>query len=324
MFNRIMLPLDGSPFSEQALPFAMAIARHTGATLHLVSVHNAIRPEAVRPAPAVFETGFDSLIVARERTYLEALARTLEADQGLHTVTTLLQGGVAPLLATYAHESDIELVVMSTHGHGGIRRAWIGSVADRLLRRLHMPMLVVRPRSSTTPVPDFHAFANVLVALDGSATLEAAIDALAAMPRAPEATCTLLRIAFPPVPMLSAYVPDAMVDAAGELDRSMNEASDYLDGMARRAALVWPHVNRCVIGANRPAETIMQQAQEQNADLIVVGTHGRGPVRRAVIGSVADKVIRAAEAPVLVLPARALAWDRALAGDDLDVLADEI
>jgi len=315
MYNRILVPVDRSAFAENALVHAVAVAKRSGGAIHLVMVHTSVRPEAVRPAPVVFETGFDSLLVREEEEYLEALARSLSADHGVNVNTMLLEGAVSNAISRHTREAGIDLVVMSTHGHGGLKRAWLGSNADRLLRRLRVPMLLVRPLDSITPVAAVESYRNVLIALDGSSIAEAALGAVAGLPFAEDATCTLLRIAVAPMLPTSPYVPDAARENRELTEERNEEAARYLEAIAPRAAEHWPVIDRHVVSAYRPAEAILEHADRLRADLIVIGTHGRARVARAVLGSVADKVIRGADVPVFVYPGRALAWERALANE---------
>jgi nucleotide-binding universal stress UspA family protein len=306
VYNRILVPLDRSPFAENALPHAIAIAHQSSGTIHLVTVHSVSWPEAGKPATIGVDAGFDSILVREEQEYLEALARSIGADHGVAATDALLDGPVASAVARHSRDADIDLVVMSTHGHGGFRRTWLGSTADRLLRKLRVPILLVRPLDSVTPVGPQRAFHHALVALDGSDPAERALEAAAGLPFAPNARCTLLRIAPMPVMPGSSFVPDTARANREELDERTRKAAEYLQSMADVAGRHWDVVDQHVVASYRTAESILTEADESGADLIVVGTHGRTHLGRAVLGSVADKVVRGATVPVLVFPARAI------------------
>jgi nucleotide-binding universal stress UspA family protein len=315
VFTRILVPLDRSAFSEHALPLAVAVAKRSAGTIHLVHVHDAIRPQAVRPAMFAFETALDARIVSEERDYLESVARRLGLEHGVSVTTTVVHGSPASEIAHYVRRVDCDLVVMTTHGRGGFHRAWLGSNTDKLLRRLRVPMLLVRPPAAPVAPRSVTGFGNVLIAMDGSRVAEAALDSAAGLPLAEGARCTLLRIVTAPILTTdSTYVSEDYFDV-DLLDANLREGADYLDREARRAADHWPVIERDVIAVFSPAEAILERAAETNADLIVIGTHARGPVARTLLGSVADKVIRGANVPVFVFPARALAWDRVLSGE---------
>jgi nucleotide-binding universal stress UspA family protein len=306
VYNRILVPVDRSAFAENALPRAVAIARRSGGTIHLVTVHAAFWPEATRPASIGVDAGFDAVLVREEQEYVEALARSVGADHGVATMSALLDGPVASAIARYSRENGIDLIVMSTHGHGGFRRTWLGSTADRLLRRLRVPVLLIRPVDSVTPVRAHGEFHDVLVALDGDTAAERALEAAAELPFAEGARCTLLRVAQVPILPGSSYIPDTARDNRAQLEERTREAGEYLAEIAVEASRSWDVVHQHVIAAHRTADTILDEADGTGADLIVVGTHARGHLGRAVLGSVADKVIRGATVPVLVFPARAV------------------
>jgi len=249
------------------------------------------------------------MLVREEQEYLEALARSLGANYDVTATSELLEGPVCDAIARYVREVDIDLVVMSTHGHGGLRRAWLGSNADRLLRKLRVPMLLIRPIDSITPVDPIDNFKRVLIAFDGSAVAEAAMDAAAELPFADGAHCTLMRVAIAPL-LGSAYLPDAARDNQQALEEKTEAAERYLETIAPQAAGHWPIVDRHVVASYRTAESILDHADRVHADLIVIGTHGRTRLGRAVLGGVADKVIRGADLPIFVYPARALSRNR--------------
>jgi nucleotide-binding universal stress UspA family protein len=306
VYNRILVPVDRSAFAENALPWAVAIARQSGGTIHLVIVHTSLWPETARPASVSPGSGFDAVLVREEQEYIEALARSVGADHDVATTAALLDGPVAPAIARYCRENRIGLVVMSTHGHGGFKRAWLGSTADRLLRRLRVPVLLIRPADSIAPPSPQREFHDALVALDGDPAAEHALYAAVGLPFASAARCTLLRVAQVPIMPGSSFIPDTARDNREEMESRAAEAGEYLAVLAIEASHHWDVVHQHVVAAYRTADAILDEADSTGADLIVVGTHARGHLGRAVLGSVADKIIRGATVPVLVFPARAL------------------
>src|SRR5687767_6433867 len=132
MYRTIFVPLDGSDFSEHALPLACMLAHTSGAALHLVHVHTPVVYPSMRTAPLINET-LDDESRQRERSYLEAVQERLSSTSDVKTMRVLLDGPVIDALSDYAATNDIDLVVMTTHGRGGITRLWMGSVADSLV-----------------------------------------------------------------------------------------------------------------------------------------------------------------------------------------------
>ncbi len=155
MFTRILVPLDGSELAEKALPLAEGIARASGGTVHLLHVVSRL-PVLEASRASGFETAQTIEIsletarrqvqaqVERGREYLGRVAGRLEAS-GLTVATAVREGAADEQIVAYAREQHIELVVMSTHGYSGLRRFFVGSVTDRVVRSGEVPVLVVPP-----------------------------------------------------------------------------------------------------------------------------------------------------------------------------------
>lgn len=305
MFRNVLVPVDRSPFSEAAIQYGAAIARRNGGSLHLVMVHAISVPDALRAVTLPPEGTLDREIRRSEERYLDELAIRLAADTGIRPVTRLLDGPIAATLDAFARENEMDLIVMSTHGRSGIERAWLGSVADRLVRTLTIPLLLIRPER-TLAIGEATPFQRVLVGLDGSALAEDALRAAAAI-AAPGARCTAIRVAVPPQGPGSPYIPDAARANRAMLEATEQLANEYLAVLADRVRGDWGAFETRVVAAHQPARVLVDAAVELDADLIAIATHGRGPVMRALIGSVTDRVVRMAPVPVLVVPAHASA-----------------
>jgi nucleotide-binding universal stress UspA family protein len=142
------------------------------------------------------------------------------------------------------------------------------------------------------------------VGLDGSALAEDALRAAAALAR-PGARCTAVRVAVPPQGPGSPYIPDAARVNRDILVAMERSAAEYLGTISDRVRGQWGGFDTRVVSAYQPARVLVDTAVELDADLIAIATHGRGPVMRALIGSVTDRVVRLAPVPVLVVPAHA-------------------
>jgi nucleotide-binding universal stress UspA family protein len=291
MPRAILVPFDGSPCAEKAVPVAVAIARRHDATLHLVTVHEDFGLSLPTALPAVHQAW------ASEREHvLHVAAARLKRESGVNAKWALLHGRVAPTLANYVREKDIDLVVMATHGRGGVGRAWLGSTADALLRICQAPLLLIRPIAAATT----DAFTNVLVAVDSSPFAGDIVDAVA--PLCEPAACTLLHVVTPPASYPSHYIADARERERMDLQHCKAAGVNRLDAIADHArGRGLEPVAKLIVDEN-VATTILREAEQTGATLVAVGTHGRGRVLRAILGSVADKVIRGALVPVLVVP----------------------
>ena len=295
----LLVPLDGSPFSEQALPTALGIARRTSAGVTLVAVHEPpIPPFGAHGAP-VFDARFDNERRIELRRYLEATRERAQASlQGLPVEAFALEGDPTETIASFAATHVPSLVVLASHGMGGPSRSWLGSVTDRLVRWLPMPVLVVQLPETPGEEGERGTFRRVVVPLDGSTESEAAIGHAVAVAGDGATEFMLLRVVPPLHPLLGA------VATPGEVARDMSEqkaiAREYLEGATARANSPDLSLRTAIRVHLQPATAICEYATEIGADLIAMATHARGAMGRLLLGSVADKVVRTARVPVLL------------------------
>jgi nucleotide-binding universal stress UspA family protein len=295
MIRTLLVPLDGSRFAERALTVAVPLALQHSATIVLTTAF--ALPPLQHPVVGVLpgEAPAGSRVRDEIRAQLERVARRVATKYRVTTATQFREGPIVDELERGVRESDADLVVMASHGRSGASRLWLGSVTDALLRRASVPMLVTRtarPWALTTA--DEPIFPRVLVALDGSRHAERALaDALRLIG---DYTCHIVLASVhdaPPAPVSPAWAEEA----AHELRER------YLKPLAAKHAKPSLTFTARVVVDSDPARALLAMAKKENAFLISLATHGRTGVRRAVIGSVADKVIRGATVPVLVSPA---------------------
>jgi nucleotide-binding universal stress UspA family protein len=296
-YDNVLVPLDGSKFSERALGPAGAIAEATGATLHLVSVpevygiDTAWYAEAATPGSALAVPIEELMQEARESTrqYLEEQARALAA-QGIRVETHV--GGLEPaeaiLAASTAAEAD--LVVMATHGRGGVTRWAFGSVAEHVLHHGQVPLLLVRvAEERAEPV-----FRNILVALDGSDLAERVLNDVIPLAKALGTTVTLVNVTREPE---SVPLPPPLMRAYAE---RLDEMRAYLSRKVAELRAAGIDADGEELTHGSVAEALLEREAQGDVDLVAMTTHGRTGVRRATLGSVADRVVRNGEIPVLI------------------------
>ena len=153
MFDNILVPLDGSELSERALPLAQNLAEKFGSTIHLIHVitrENEYSAARGTESAAVAEMAMDTVRrlnedrLNRGRRYVGQVGSQLSgAGAKVESQYAVKEGDAAQNIVDYVKEHSISLVVMSTHGHGGIRRLLVGSVTDRVIRSFEVPVLVV-------------------------------------------------------------------------------------------------------------------------------------------------------------------------------------
>lgn len=296
MLEHVLVPLDGSRFAEFALSPALEIARRAEARLELLTVTD--------PAPIV-PGADDRPFWTEERAgrYLEELGTALRADWDGALQRSLRSGQPAAAIQARAREASADLVVLSSHGRGPFSRFWLGSVADALVRRVECPVLVVRPVEGHEPRPDdpFRA-ERILVPVDGSEVSRAVIEPAVELGALFGARLHLVTC-VPTLPVGSRVVhpylsrPSRLDDA--RLRDEIRERRERMEALARRLRARDVETEVSVVRGEGVADGILRAAQEWDADLVAMGTRGRGGLRRTMLGSVADKVIRAASPPVL-------------------------
>jgi nucleotide-binding universal stress UspA family protein len=307
MFRNILVPLDGSMFGEHALPIAVSIARRAGAQVHLVHVHVPVAP-VFGEYRAGTENTFDPALKRAGQVYLDKLVKRLA--NGVAVTPTLLEGtSIGAAIQEHAASVAADLIVMTTHGRGPLARAWLGSVADDLVRRTPLPLLLVRPQDSRPNVGAEIAIKHVLVPLDGSPFAEGVLAPVLDLGGLTRADYTLLRVLRP---ALAAGFYDVTYPGGGWLDAALLKEMEALDEKERRQATAYlqgiadhlrarsVQVQTQVTVDENPAVAILKEAKEHAADLIALETHGRAGLPRLVLGSVADKVLRGTSIPVLV------------------------
>lgn len=284
MFDHLLVPLDGSPEAASALPLARAVARAT----HGEIVLSRVVPE--RTDAATREE------LAQANSYLERIAHELEAD-GLAVRSIARAGNPEPAILAVARESGADLVVMATHGRTGIGRAVLGSVAEHVMTHTTIPMLLLRPGGKRVA-----AIQSILVPVDGSPGAALALKTAMALAQATKARLSLVDVAVPlPAWAYADYGPDGTVFLSGDWDEdTLAAAKAYLEGLAPRVRAAGIEVES-FSEVGQVGETVRGIAEKQDADLIVMSTHAYTGVARAVLGSVADELVRTARRPVLVL-----------------------
>lgn len=296
MKESILVPLDGSPFGEQALPYAMGLARESGMILRLVHVFLPLPP----PPSATVDDGPETRDGAER--YLANLAASLAAVLHEPVETEVRTGRAVDGILEAAARPDTSMIVMTSHGRSGWKRAWLGSVADGVIRGARRPVVVVKPSPGRVNLGVTPWIGRILIPLDGSSLSEQIVPVARRWGDRLGAHFTVLRvigghprIAFP-------ALPDIERIAAGLDDR---QARAYLVEQATALAPAWVEVATRTAPAGGVASAILDMAGIAGADMIALATHGRGGLRRVLLGSVADRVFRNSRVPVMLLrPAR--------------------
>ncbi len=294
--HRIMVPLDGSQFAEQALPLARQLCLRFGASLTAVSVITASGPPRLVTELLPAE---EQLYHARQAlaAYLAGVAASLHQN-GLQIETILGAGPVAETIVYVEEMVGADLTVMSTHGRSGISAWLLGRTAHAVVQLTNKPLLLIRPQDSGYATEC--ALQKVLVLLDGSRRAEQALPYAALFGRVCQAEILVLRVPEIPEPALYGHLGGAVEGLRLEAESEARAYVERIVAELRDAGLR----ARGVVTGSHAAATIVEVAAVEKADMIILTTHGRGGMDRLMLGSVADRVVHHATRPVLVVPVR--------------------
>lgn len=296
MYKIIMAPTAGEEIEKPALTLAVRLARKLNAELHLVRAETA--PTVVEPIPGrnpltITERDWDEARLDRQRK-LESVGAQLRALGEIRVITALESGIVNATLVAYASQHNVDLIVMSSHLRGGLKRATLGSTADYLIRHSGTPVLIAKPAfNGDEPVK---TIARIVVALDGSPLAEQIVPHVAALAAGLGADVQLVRVLTP-----QTYAQEQIMQPGLPWwDADISEAYSYLAGIAQRLGEQAIAVTTEVLLSENVAAAILDYAARVNADLIAIATSGAGGFKRLVFGSVADELTRTSPTSLLV------------------------
>lgn len=293
MYRKIMVPLDGSAFAENALPLALGLCMRTGSELRLATV--------VEGMSALSMEAWEQEGVARATDYLDAVVNRI-VDEGFDgdVETSVVVGDAVVMLEKESNVAGVDLVIMASHGHGALTRLWMGSVADGLVRHADVPVLVVRAEEGDPAPPIRKSVGTILIPLDGSELAEDAMRHATEFGEIFGRAYHLTRVVSYPAELATPYLPHTAQMNQEVFDEAMRVAATYLEARAEQMRKRGHRVTTSVAVAAQPAQGILDESTAIGADLIAMSTHGAGGLKRAVLGSTADKVMRGAHVPVLL------------------------
>lgn len=318
MFQRILVPLDGSAQAERAIPVASRLARVAGGTL--VFVHVVLPPsefgeysapeEAMAVQPSIYEKR-----VTKAEQYLQQVIHNYASDLGgIHIEQEVEPGTPAPAIFSTAHLEDVDLMVLWSHGAHNLFHWIFKSVAREAVHHSPVPMLILREANTFLDSLQVQPL-RVLVTLDGSpfaeAALQPALQLLTALAAPGQGEMHLVHVIdLPSVerkPLLRSY------EIKRQQDRAIQEAEGYLQGVAHRLsealpAETRPSVTWSVMVSNHVARTIARMVtsvegkeQGHGYDLLAMATHGRAGVQLLRLGSVTEHMLGTTRLPLLVV-----------------------
>lgn len=278
MFQKILIPVDGSRLAARILHALKRLIEGQGAEVTLLRVVEPHSPTDHDRAPAA---------EVAMRAQMQQLQETLGSH--VRSNVQIVRGDPAREISTYARETGQDLVAMATHGRTGVQRWVRGSVAERVLRDCEVPLLLCNP---TALEPDVdQPFRRILVPLDGSERSAEVVPIVERLARGHPSKVTLLRVE----PLVLTEVPSPAVEGMVWDPRPLEASlAEHRERLVAAGATVDVRATYGVVAAE-----ILQAARE--ADLLAMTTHGRTGLPRWWFGSVAEQVLRHAPCPVLVV-----------------------
>jgi len=301
---KILVPVDYSDCSREALRAAATLARQLGATLDVVHVWD--RPQYVSEELTIRQgnqrRSIADMIRENAEKDMETFVAAAEVPAGIAITRRLMSGQPVATILGVLGQGNHELVVLGTHGRTGLSHVMLGSFAEKLVRLSPVPALTVPQMARARPSAG--AIGRILVATDFSEPSRAALDHAANLAKNLEASLDLLHVweaptfVLPGAGMTSVHVSTGSGEQTIEevMRRSATEAMDAFVAEARARGVA---VRSQKTEQGHPAHTIVEAAKSGEYDLIVIGTHGRTGLPRVLLGSVAENVVRHAHCPVL-------------------------
>ena len=297
-FNRILVPLDGSPNSEQILTPAASLAHTTGSSIVLaqvVPIGSSVRRMAAHPFRRSTTQG--RLSQQNEISdYLSGLAEGLRAG-GIEVTIDTAHGEIAEEIVALGTRHRASLIAMCTHGRTGLRRLALGSVAEQVLRRSALPLLLYRPTDDARQREI--SWSKLVVPLDGSPLSELALQQASAIATAGNLDVELIHVLSNTSGPDSGPPPDDTVGEAPDSQTMETYLRDRADAFSQQGV----HVSYRILNGD-PRFQMVEAAQRGSDNLVVMSTHGRTGLGRMMHGSVADHLVRNSSAPVLLVRGR--------------------
>ena len=284
--QNILCPVDFFPASQRALEYATALARNYEARLHILHVVSPVLPTSYE-----FSINTADLTRSFEQQTLATVEKMGQSarSSGIEVNTAVRTGDIADELKVSIGETATDFMVMGTHGRRGFERWFMGSVTERLLRHATVPVLILSDAHADLRVPP--DLKKILVTTDFSEGTNEAMSYSLSLAQEARAEVTLLHVVQ--------HTPEQ-----AESVKPLTEVlAEHLDSMVPDEARDWCEVHSSVeIGT--PYQRIIAATEDSDIDLLVMNIHGKGMVERALMGSTAERVIRAVTCPVLAVPAK--------------------
>jgi nucleotide-binding universal stress UspA family protein len=281
MYERILVPLDGSELADRALPYVEWLAGRLDSEVVLLNA-------CVQGEPS------EHLL----RTHIEKRAEELRSS-GIKANSLVVQGYCATEIINFAEKNDIGLIIISTHGRTGITRWALGNIASKVAQKSGIPVLLLRSSQLEAGLTENELW-KILVPLDGSKVAEAVIPYVEDLAERMDSEVILLRVVEPiRLPSLYSY-SDREKHQMELISMAEEEAERYLSKMESTLGIKGVKISSALL-RERPTESIIQYAEDNSVSLIAIGTHGFSGIAKWAYGSVASRLIEGSPKPLLLV-----------------------
>lgn len=326
MFNRILVPLDGSALAERSIPHAEEFARIFGSNIILLQV---LEPTSSHGTPNSTDPLGWQIRKAEADVYMRGIADRIqtnllpmpgESEHRVRVEYIILEGKSAENIIDFAHDQKVDLLIISTHGSGGLSRWNLSSVIQKVVNLIYLPVLIVRAYTPPKSDDPRIRYQNILVPIDSSRRAECSLPAGIALasgenaanrpfdsdsqpPSAIEtpshAKLTLMGVIKPPEIPVSDPCPAEIKQLSDQLMKISHEATNsYLKEMKERLPA---ECEVCIVESNSVSSAIHETASREEVDLVILCAHGYTGDVSWPFGSIARNYIEHGTKPVLVI-----------------------
>jgi nucleotide-binding universal stress UspA family protein len=319
MFSRILVPLDGSPLAERAIPHAELFARIFGASIILLQV---LEPTSYHENPKAVDPLIWQIRKAEADMYMQGVAfrirenlgegpQNIENEQQSRVEYAIREGKTAENIVDFAYSENIELLIISTHGSGGLSRWNISSVTQKVINLIYLPVLIVRAYEQLNVDEKINRYRRILLPVDGSRRAECAISAGIELARseisgsavpvsvAEQSKLVLAAVIRPPELPIPELFPIEISQLAVKLLEATREAVDkYLYEMKERLPV---ECDICVVENASVTFAIQELAEQQDIDLVILCAHGYSGQVNCPYGTIARNYVEHGTKPVLII-----------------------
>ena len=288
MYERILVPLDGSKLAEQVFPPVVELARVFGSEVVLVEVCETEESEYGQACRLYINNEAEQL-----RNNMVGSAASVR--------TIVLEGKAAEQILAYAEKSDVSLVMLSSHGRSGIAPWSLGGTANKVLHRVGVPLIIVRAKETPEESDKVGLFSRILVPLDGSERSAAVLPYVVELTKKLESGVTLLRVVETGKHVHTIgglnYIPYKDQD----IDKAKTSAQRYLDNVNSKLTGAKATV-KSEVRVGDSAREIIKLASEIGCSLIAMSSHGYSSIKAWVYGSVTGKILQVNKLSFLFVP----------------------